>query len=91
MSKAPRFRRTPPVTQYGSADLKNMTAEEISAAAEAGHFHELEDGRDPDASVDHKAGCSKPPVERVMVDNRSVRQSDPVRFRCPECIVTKEI
>lgn len=91
MSKAPRFRRTPPVTQYGSADLKNMTAEEISAAAEAGHFHDLEDGNDPDATVDHKPGCSKPQVERVLIDSRSIRMTDPVRYRCPECTATKEI
>jgi hypothetical protein len=91
MTTAPRFRRTPTVEQYGSADLKHMTPEEIGAAAEAGHFHDLEEGRDPDATVDHKDGCTKPDVVRDLVDARSIRHTDPIRYRCPECGAKREI
>jgi hypothetical protein len=91
MSTAPRFRRQRPVEQYGSADLKHMTPEEIATADQAGHFDALHDGRDPDATVDHRPGCSKPPVVRDMVDSKSIRLTDPVRYRCPECHAQKEI
>lgn len=88
---APRFRRTPPVTQYGSADLRHMTPEEIATAEDAGHFHDLIGGRDPDASVDHMPGCTKPTVQRDSVFPGSTRVGDTVRYRCPKCSASKEI
>lgn len=91
MTTAPRFRRQRPVEQYGTADLKHMTPEEIATADQAGHFDALNDGRDPDATVNHKDGCTKPPAVRHLVDNRSIRLQDPVRYRCTECGATKEI
>ncbi|WP_119581059.1 hypothetical protein [Streptomyces europaeiscabiei] len=91
MSNAPRFRRERPVQQYGTADVKHMTPEEIVAASDAGHLDALDDGRDPDATVDHKPHCAKPNVQRVLVDTHSVRLGDPVRFECTTCRATKEI
>lgn len=88
---APRFRRTPPVQQFGSADLKCMTQEEIGVAAEAGHLHDLTVGNDPDATVKHKPGCSKPPVVRDLGELRTIRQGDGFTYRCPECSAKKEI
>lgn len=91
MSTAPRFRRERPVQQYGSADIKHMTPEEIAAAADAGHLDALDDGRDPDATVDHKTNCTEPDVRRVLVDTHSVRLGDPVRYECTNCGAAKEI
>ncbi|WP_327711304.1 hypothetical protein OG912_24850 [Streptomyces sp. NBC_00464] len=91
MTAAPRFRRTPPVTQYGSADLKHMTAEEIAVADAAGHLHNITDGNDPDATVDHRRGCTTPNVQRDLRDTRTIRLGDPVIYRCTTCEATKEI
>lgn len=91
MSTAPRFRRERPVQQYGTADIKHMTPEEIVAASEAGHLDALDDGRDPDATVDHMPRCKKPNVQRELVDTHSVRMGDPVRYRCLTCNASKEI
>jgi hypothetical protein len=79
------------VQQYGTADIKHMTPEEIAAAVDAGHFDALDDGRDPDATVDHKKHCAKADVQRVLVDTVSVRIGDPVRYACTTCGATKEI
>ncbi|MDQ0684855.1 hypothetical protein QFZ56_003818 [Streptomyces achromogenes] len=91
MSTAPRFRRTPPVQQYGTADIKHMTSEEIGAALEAGHLHDLSNGNDPDATVDHKRDCTKPNVQRDLRDTRTIRLGDPVTYHCLNCDATKEI
>lgn len=88
---APRFKRTPPVQQYGSADIKHMSLEEIADAEEAGHLHDLVSVGDPDATVDHKPRCSKPPVVRDLGELRTIRQGDGFTYRCPECSAKKEI
>lgn len=88
---APRFRRQRPVEQYGTADLKHMSPEEIAAADEAGHFDALGDGRDPDATVDHKKHCDKPNVQRDLRDTRTMRLGDTVAYYCTNCQASKEI
>ncbi|MFF5959518.1 hypothetical protein ACIPSH_06010 [Streptomyces iakyrus] len=90
MSTAPRFRRTPQVEQYGTADLRHMTPEEIAAADQAGHFADLNDGRDPDATVDHKPNCPAPEVT-TGDDPGSIRAGDPVIYTCGNCHASKEI
>ncbi|MFI8422857.1 hypothetical protein [Streptomyces sp. NPDC085479] len=89
MSTAPRFRRERPVQQYGTADLKHMTPEEIAAATDAGHLDALTDGRDPDATVDHRNGCAKPDVQREATS--SIRLGDAVAYHCLTCGARKEI
>ncbi|MEU6339955.1 hypothetical protein ABZ883_03265 [Streptomyces sp. NPDC046977] len=91
MTTAPRFRRTPPVTQYGTADIKHMTPEEIAAADEAGHLHDLINGNDPDATVDHMPRCQNPQAVRDLRDTRTARTGDPVAYYCPSCNATKEV
>ena len=91
MSTAPRFRREKPVEQYGTRDLRHMTPDEIAEADQAGHLGALMDGRDPDATVDHKPHCATNDVRRVLVDNVSVRLGDPIRYACTTCGATKEI
>jgi hypothetical protein len=87
---APRFRRTPKVEQYGTADLRHMTPEEIAEADQAGHFYDLNDGRDPDATVDHKPNCPEPKVT-TDDEGRSIRAGDPVVYTCRNCHARKEI
>lgn len=87
---APRFKRTT-VEQYGTADLRHMSPEEIVAAEDAGHLADLTDGRDPDATVDHKPNCPAPDVITDDGGFRSIRAGDPVTYVCRNCLATKEI
>jgi hypothetical protein len=90
MSTAPRFRRQKPVEQYGTLDVRHMTPDEIAAADQAGHLAALLDGRDPDATVDHRADCNNPDV-RQNSNARSIRTGDPVTYACHSCGATKQI
>ncbi|GAA2346740.1 hypothetical protein OKJ48_39400 [Streptomyces kunmingensis] len=91
MGTAPRFRRTPAVQQYGTADIRHMTPEEIAAAHTAGNLVDLQEGRDPDATVDHKPYCKGPDVGLDDEGLRSVRAGDPVAYICANCHARKEI
>ncbi|MVO86645.1 hypothetical protein GPA10_18245 [Streptomyces sp. p1417] len=91
MSTAPRFRRQKPVEQYGTLDVRQMTPEEIVAADEAGHLDALNDGGDPDATVEHKPSCKGPDVGPDDEGHRSIRAGDPVTYVCANCHARKEI
>lgn len=89
-STAPRFRRAP-VKQYGTLDIRHMTPEEIATADQAGHFADLQEGRDPDGTVEHSPNCKGPDVITDDQGARSIRAGDPVAYMCRNCNAKKEI
>ncbi|MGA4841688.1 hypothetical protein [Streptomyces sp. G45] len=68
-----------------------MPPEDIVAADEAGHLDALSDGRDPDATVDHRPGCSNPQITESTPHGNSIRTGDPITFTCTTCNATKPL